>query len=44
MSVKKRVLQIAVFLVIMFLTFYALFSGRDLSEIGRALQRMSPGI
>ena len=29
MSVKKRVLQIAVFLVIMFLTFYALFSGRD---------------
>ena len=42
MSVKKRVLQIAVFLVIMFLTFYALFSGRDLSEIGRALQRMSP--
>ncbi len=35
-------LQIAVFLVIMFLTFYALFSGRDLSEIGRALQRMSP--
>ena len=27
MSVKKRVLQIAVFLVIMFLTFYALFSG-----------------
>ena len=42
MSVKKRALQIAVFLVIMFLTFYALFSGRDLSEIGRALQRMSP--
>ena len=42
MNVKKRVLQIAVFLVIMFLTFYALFSGRDLSEIGRALQRMSP--
>ena len=42
MSVKKRALQIAVFLVIMFLTFYALFSGRDLSEIGRALRRMSP--
>lgn len=43
MSVKKRVLQIAVFLLIMFLTFYALFSGRDLTEIRRALCTMSPG-
>ena len=42
MSVKKRAVQIAVFLLIMFLTFYALFSGRDLAEIGRSLARMSP--
>ena len=41
MSMKKRVLQIALFLVIMLLTFYALFSGRDLSEIGRAIMSMS---
>ena len=42
MSVKKRAVQIAVFLLIMFLTFYALFSGRDLAEIGRSIARMSP--
>ena len=42
MSVKKRVLQIALFLLIMFLTFYALFSGRDLGEIMHAVGRMSP--
>ena len=42
MSVKKRAAQIAVFLLVMFLTFYALFSGRDLAEIGRSLARMSP--
>ena len=41
MSMKKRMLQIALFLVIMLLTFYALFSGRDLSEIGRAIMSMS---
>ena len=41
MSMKKRALQIALFLVIMLLTFYALFSGRDLSEIGHALMNMS---
>ena len=41
MSMKKRVLQIALFLAIMLLTFYALFSGRDLSEIGRAIMSMS---
>lgn len=41
MSMKKRVLQIALFLAIMLLTFYALFSGRDLSEIGRAIMNMS---
>ena len=40
MSMKKRALQIALFLAIMLLTFYALFSGRDLSEIGRALMGM----
>ena len=42
MSVKKRIIQITVFLLVMFLTFYALFSGRDLGEIGRWLARMSP--
>lgn len=42
MSVKKRMIQIAVFLLIMFLTFYALFSGRDLTAIGRCAARMSP--
>ena len=42
MSVKKRALQIAVFLLVMFLTFYALFSGRDLGEIIRAAAEMSP--
>ena len=41
MSMKKRVLQIALFLVIMLLTFYALFSGRDLSEIVQAIMNMS---
>ena len=41
MSMKKRMLQIALFLVIMLLTFYALFSGRDLSEIGQAIMNMS---
>lgn len=43
MSVKKRILQISIFLIIMFLTFYALLGGRDLSEIGRAVRSMSPG-
>lgn len=41
MSMKKRMLQIALFLVIMLLTFYALFSGRDLSEIGQSIMNMS---
>lgn len=42
MDAKKRALQIALFLGIMLLTFYALFSGRDLAEIGHAVMRMSP--
>ncbi|HJA65757.1 lysylphosphatidylglycerol synthetase [Lachnoclostridium sp. An169] len=42
MSVKKKVLNIAVFLLVMFLTFYALFSGRDLTEIARSVAKMSP--
>lgn len=42
MDAKKRALQIVLFLGIMLLTFYALFSGRDLAEIGRAVMRMSP--
>lgn len=41
MSMKKRALQIALFLAVMLLTFYALFSGRDLSEIGHAIMGMS---
>lgn len=42
MSGRKRAVQIIIFLLIMCLTFYALFSGRDLAGIGRALLRMSP--
>ena len=42
MSAKKRALQILIFLLVMFLTFYALFSGRDLGEIIRAAAKMSP--
>ena len=42
MDAKKRAFQIILFLGIMLLTFYALFSGRDLTEIGRAVGRMSP--
>nr|WP_294492209.1 lysylphosphatidylglycerol synthase transmembrane domain-containing protein [uncultured Mediterraneibacter sp.] len=41
MSVKKRAMQIALFLAVMALTFYALFSGRDLSEITDAVMDMS---
>lgn len=41
MSVKKRGIQIGLFLAIMVLTFYALFSGRDLVEIGEAMKKMS---
>ena len=42
MSGKKKVIQIVIFLAVMLLTFYALFSGRDLGEIVRAVGRMSP--
>ena len=42
MSAKKRALQIALFLVIMLMTFYALFSGRNLSDIAHAVAEMSP--
>lgn len=42
MSIKKRVLQVVIFLVIMFLTFYALFSGRNLKEIWQAVAGMAP--
>ena len=42
MSVKKRALQIVLFLVIMLLTFYALFSGRNLTQIARSVSEMSP--
>lgn len=41
MSAKKRALQIVIFLIIMFLTFYALFSGRNLRNIFYAVTRMS---
>lgn len=42
MSGKKKVVQIVIFLTVMLLTFYALFSGRDLGKIARAVGRMSP--
>lgn len=42
MSAKKRTLQMVLFLVIMLMTFYALFSGRNLSEIAHAVAEMSP--
>lgn len=41
MTAKKRALQIALFFVIMFLTFYTLLGGQDLSKIGRAVSEMS---
>ena len=37
MSAKKRAFQIGLFLVIMLMTFYALFSGRNLREIADAV-------
>ena len=42
MSAKKRAFQIGLFLVIMLMTFYALFSGRNLREIADAVAEMSP--
>lgn len=42
MSGRKKAIQIAIFLAVMLLTFYALFSGRDLGEIARAVVGMSP--
>lgn len=41
MSMKKRVLQTGFFLLVMFLTFYALFSGKDITQIWKAVDRMS---
>lgn len=42
MSAKKRGIQIGIFLLIMTLTFFALFRGQNLSEISRAVRQMSP--
>lgn len=42
MSGKKKAIQIVIFLAVMLMTFYALFSGRDLCEIVRAVAKMSP--
>ena len=42
MSGKKKILQVGFFLAVMVLTFYTLFSGRDLGEIARATGKMSP--
>lgn len=42
MSGKKKVVQIVIFLAVMLLTFYALFSGKDLGKIARAVGRISP--
>ena len=35
MSVKKRILEVTIFLLVMFLTFYTLFSGKNLGEIAK---------
>ena len=42
MSGKKKILQVGFFLAVMVLTFYTLFSGRDLGKIARAAGKMSP--
>ena len=41
MSVKKRILEVTIFLLVMFLTFYTLFSGKNLGEIANAASKMS---
>lgn len=41
MSMKKRMIQIGIFLAIMVLTFYALFHGQNLNEIAKAAERLS---
>lgn len=41
MSIKKRMIQIGIFLAIMLLTFYALFHGQNLNEIAEAAGRLS---
>ena len=43
MSVKKRSLEVTIFLLVMFLTFYTLFSGKNLGEIANAVSKMSVG-
>lgn len=43
MSCKKQLIQILVFLLIMLLTFYALFHGRDICEILKAVSEISAG-
>ena len=43
MSVKKRILERTIFLLVMFLTFYTLFSGKNLGEIANAVSKMSVG-
>ena len=40
MSVKKRILEVTIFLLVMFLTFYTLFSGKNLGEIANAVSKM----
>lgn len=42
MGMKKRVLQIGFFFLVMGLTFYTLFYGQDLWQIQRAVLQMSP--
>lgn len=43
MSIKKRILEVSIFLLVMFLTFYTLFSGKNLGEIANAITKMSVG-
>ena len=44
MSVKKRILEVTIFLLVMFLTFYTLFSGKNLGEIARETLRKNVAI
>ena len=39
---RKRIMQGAFFLLVMILSFYTVFRGQDMSEVGDAIRRLSP--
>lgn len=39
---KKRILEAAFFLLVMILSFYTVFRGQDMEQVGAALRRLSP--